>query len=75
MPNANALAACMCGLSTYLLIRVEGINVLDGRGEELRRELCRHPDGQRHPALQSGVRRGAVVVHIVVVADLKWFER
>ena len=55
----------------YLLIRVEGIDVLDGRGEQLRREFRRHPDWQRHPALQRGVRRGAVVVHIVVVADLK----
>ena len=65
------LACVWDGRLTYLLIRVEWVDVLDGRGEELRRELRRHPDGQRHAALQGRVRRGAVVVHIVVVADLK----
>ena len=67
--RALAGSPCVCA---YLLIRVEGIDVFDGRGEQLRRELRRHPYWQRHPALQRGVRRWAVVVHIVVVADLKW---
>ena len=68
-PLSRLVRASECAV--YLLIRVEGIDVLDGRGEQLRREFRRHPDWQRHPALQRGVRRGAVVVHIVVVADLK----
>jgi hypothetical protein len=54
----------------HLFIRVEGINVLDGRGYEFWRELCRHSNGQWHAPLQGGVGNGTIVVIVVLIADL-----
>ena len=56
----------------YLLIRVEGVDVLDGGREQLGLELCCHPNGQRHPTFQRRIRRRAIIVHIIVITDLKY---
>lgn len=58
-------------LDTHLLVGVVRVDVLDRRGDELGREFCRHSDGQRHPAFECGVGDGAVVIVVVVVADLR----
>ncbi len=67
--GASLPRICVKALA-HLLVCVVGVDVFQRRRHQLRRELCRHPDGQRHPALQGRVGKGAVLVVVIVVADL-----
>ena len=54
-----------------LLAAIVGVDVLQGRGHQLLRELGGQADGEWHPALQDGIGHGAVIVVIVIVSHLK----
>ena len=54
-----------------LLVCVVGVNVFDGGGHQLWRELGRQPNRQRHPALQGRVGARSVRVIVVVITNLK----